>query len=301
MAEETQLSKPETIRSDSSLEDVTKMWLKLKLHDIEKVTKNDVLTICGGILPGVDIRVRMAIEELVENKQKTLLVILHTDGGYVEEVQNIVKIIRHHYESVHFLVPICAMSAGTVLVMSGDKIYMDYFSRLGPIDPQIQFQNGDMVPGLSYLRQYEKLIEKAKQRMLTTPELCLLNKLDLAQLNKIKLAADLSVSLIEDWLAKYKFKNWEKNGKPVPKDKKKERAKEIAESLNDHEKWYTHGNSLHKDVLEKGDLRLKIDDYSRDKELKKAVWTYFWAVLEYVYGERQRDLIYFVQSRDYIL
>ena len=150
-----------------------------------------------------------------------------------------------------------------------------------------------MVPALSYLRQYEKMIEKSRKGELTTADHILLNKLDLAQLHKLELAAALSKSLIRDWLTDYKFKDWEKDGKPVQVEHKQERAKEIAESLNNHEKWYTHGNSLHKDILER-DLRLRIDDYSEDEKLKKAVWEYFWALSEYARNTS------FVHSREFI-
>ena len=46
----------------------------------------------------------------------------------------------------NFWCPIFAMSAGTILVMSGDDIYMDYYAVLGPIDPQVRNQNGTYVP-----------------------------------------------------------------------------------------------------------------------------------------------------------
>ena len=294
MSEEMKPSR--IVRPVTSLDDVTRDWLKTKLQVIENITDKDVLTICGSIAPGVDIKVRMAIEGL-QNRRKTLLVLLHTGGGIIEEVRNIVQVIRHHYKYVHFLVPVYAMSAGTVLTMSGDKIYMDYFSRLGPIDPQIQINSGErLVPALSYLRQFENLIKKSRQEGLTAPELALLNKLDLAELHQLDLAAKLSVSLIEDWLTKYKFKDWSKDGKKVSLSRKKERAKEIAEKLNDHEKWYTHGNSIHKDILEK-DINLRIDDYSTEEGLKEAVWEYFWSMLEYVGKHRFPS---FVQSREFI-
>ena len=279
----------ETIRPNLSLEDVTKAWLQSKLDDIENRTRKDVLTIYGDIVPNVDIRVRMAIEELNDRKN-TLLVILHTNGGIVEEVLNIVQILRHHYDYVHFLVPVCAMSAGTVLALSGDVVYMDYFSRLGPIDPQLSTSNST-VPALSYLRQYERLIEKSKEGQLSSAEYVLLNKLDLAELHRIELAAELSASLIEDWLVKYKFKNWQKT-----KQEKRKRAKEIAQTLNDHRKWYTHGSSIHKDILEK-EIGLKIDDYSTDKDLKRSVWEYFWSLSDYI---NKMGLSSFIHSRSYI-
>lgn len=296
MAEEPTSSTARTVRPNSSLDDVTREWLQSRLKDIEEHTHKDVLTIYGGISPGLDISVRMAIEGL-RDKGKTLLVILHTQGGIVEEVRNIVEVLRHHYDNIHFLVPVCAMSAGTVLVMSGDEIYMDYFSRLGPIDPQIQTNQGErMVPALSYLRQYEKLIEKSRTEPLTVPELALLNKLDLAELHQLELAGNLSVSLIEDWLVRYKFRNWEVNHEPVDDETKRIKAKEIAEKLNDHEKWYTHGNSIHKDILEK-DFKMKIKDYSEGETLKKSVWEYFWAVVEYT---DRVDYTSFVHTREFI-
>ena len=279
-------SESESIRPNLSLQDVTKEWLNSKLSDIEECAEKDVLTIYGDIIPGLDIRVRMAIEGL-QGRRTTLLVILYTNGGVVEEVRNIVQILRNHYGDVHFLVPVCAMSAGTVLALSGDEIYMDYFSRLGPIDPQLPTGNG-MVPALSYLHQYERLIEKSRQGELSSAEMILLNKLDLAQLHQFELAAKLSVSLIGDWLTKYKFKNWKKS-----EAHKQERAREIAEQLNDHQRWYTHGSSIHKDILEK-DLRLKINDYGEDSLLKQLVWSYFWSLAEYAGAES------FVHSRTFI-
>ena len=279
----------ETIRPNFTLEDVSKHWLNSRLVSIEEHSEKDVVTIYGDIIPGIDIRVRVAIEELDERKA-ILLVILHTNGGVVEEVQNIVQILRHYYNQVHFLVPVCAMSAGTVLALSGDEIYMDYFSRLGPIDPQL-FTGNSTIPALSYLHQYEKLIEKSQQGQLSSAKYVLLNKLDLAELHRIELAAELSVSLIEDWLVQYKFKDWQKNNQ-----EKRERAQEIAQILNDHRKWYTHGSSIHKDILE-NDIGLKIDDYSVDKDLKKLIWAYFWSLSEYTSKVRAPS---FIHSRSYI-
>lgn len=274
----------ETIRPNLSLDDVTKMWLNTKLTGIEEHTEKDVLTIYGDIMPGVDIRVRMAIEGL-DKRKETLLVILHTYGGMVEEVRNIVQVLRHHYKNVHFLVPVCAMSAGTVLALSGDKIYMDYFSRLGPIDPQL-FLGNKWVPALSYLHQYKQLIEQSKNGQLSSAEYVLLNKLDLAELHRYELAAQLSVSLIKDWLVEFKFKNWNRT-----KKQKQQRATKIANMLNNPKKWYTHGSSIHKNILE-NDIGLKIDDYSEDADLKKSVWEYFWSLSDYTTKNQIPSLIH---------
>jgi len=271
----------------TSLDAVSRDWLSFRVEEIEQHTGKDVLAILGNIDPGMAVRVRLALEHLDERKGM-LLVILDTPGGLVEEVKRISETLRHWYETVHFLVPVSAMSAGTVLVMSGDAIYMDYFSCLGPIDPQIKKADGGILPALSYLRQYEALIQKSEGGALTMAELTLLNKLDLAELHQIELAAKLSKSLIKEWLSKYKFKDWDKS-----LEEKSRRAEEVADILSDHQRWHTHGFGIHKDVLE-NDLKLRINDYSEDRHLKSLVWQYFWPLQEYCIRHNFRS---FVHSR----
>ena len=60
----------------------------------------------------------------------------------MDVVQRVVDTLRRHYNLVDFIIPNYAYSAGTVLAMSGDAIHMDYYSRLGPIDPQIETERG---------------------------------------------------------------------------------------------------------------------------------------------------------------
>ena len=278
-----------------TLDQVSKEWLTQRLSDIEGKANKDVVVIMGVIMPNLDVIVRMALEHLKE-RRSALLVILDTPGGFVETAERISDTLRHFYKTVDFLIPDKAMSAGTVLALSGDAIWMDYFSRLGPIDPQEVGQDGRMIPGLSYLRQYESLIQASKEGALTEAELTLLTKLDLAKLHQIDLAASLSVSLIKQWLPRHKFKDWQKDGKPVDEKKKEERAKEIADALNNHQKWGTHGRGIHMDVLSR-DLRLKIDNFGDVPGLKDAVWDYFWAAREFV---RKGEYQFFAHSRSFI-
>lgn len=147
---------------------------------------------------GVEHSIKIAIEGR-ESRRANLFVVLDTTGGAVEIVERIVRVLRKHYDGVKFIIPNRAMSAGTVLAMSGDQIWMDYHSCLGPIDPQL-FVEGHWVPALSYLEQYERLIEKSRQGILSAAELVLLGKLDLAALHRYELARDLSVELLQRWL-----------------------------------------------------------------------------------------------------
>jgi len=133
---------------------------------LESKLNADGLTLIGPIQAGVEDKVRTALEAIVDRRKK-LAVVLHTGGGLVEVTERMVNIIRHFYNEVVFIVPDVALSAGTVFVMSGDEIMMDYYSCLGPIDPQVE-RDGKLVPALSYLIQYDRLIEKATAGTLTS-------------------------------------------------------------------------------------------------------------------------------------
>lgn len=265
---------------------ISREWLTARLTEIEEHTGKDVLTVFGDIGKGVSIKIKHALE-MVEKPRKTVLVILHTRGGLLSETKIIAETLRHFYSAVHFLVPVEAMSAGTVLAMSGDAIYMDYFSRLGPIDPQVK-REGAYVPALSYLRQYQKMVKKAAVNKLTNVDILMLRRLDLAELDDIELTKQMSESLITDWLSRYKFKDWKASDA-----KKRQRAAQIAKKLNDQKKWFIHSHGIGKSVLET-DLRLKIDDYSEDGVLKSRVWKYFWALIDYARASS------FVHNREFI-
>jgi hypothetical protein len=248
--------------------------------DIKKnLDSSDVLTIYGDLVGGVDNLIREIVEEKLQkfSNNKKLTVILKTLGGYIEIVQRIVETIRHHYDVVDFLVADYAYSAGTVFVMSGDAIHMDYFSRLGPIDPQVQNDSGRQVPALGYLIQWERLLKKAQNSNITLPEVQLMvEKFDQAELYQYEQARELSISLLEEWLVKYKFKNWkvtQSRGIEVTTKMKKERAHEIAMKLNDTDKWHTHGYGISMDVLGK-ELNLIIDDFEKNPKMCKCVKEY---------------------------
>ncbi|MDE2645234.1 MAG: serine dehydrogenasease [Bacteroidota bacterium] len=176
-----------------------------------------------------------------------------------------VSVLRKHYKYVYFVVPDFAMSAGTVLCMSADKMYMDYSSSLGPIDPQVPAPDtGEYVPALVYLDKVSELTNKGN---LAPADLVLLRGLDLGKLALYEQARDLSVDLLKKWPVKYKFKNWThhrtnkiKKGKSVTRKEKECRAEEIAKALGNHKMWRSHGRSL--DIKKLKNLRVEIEGYS---------------------------------------
>ena len=153
-----------------------------RLADIGEKLDTDMVTIISPIVPGLEHRLRQAIEPLPEHKH-AITIILDTLGGVVEVVERMVAVIRSRYQEVTVIVPDRAMSAGTIFALSADKIMMDHFSCLGPIDPQIE-REGQLVPALSYLNQYERLNEKSMTGELSTAKYALLVKLDLGELHQ---------------------------------------------------------------------------------------------------------------------
>ncbi|MCY3863624.1 MAG: serine dehydrogenasease [bacterium] len=271
--------------------DSAREWANARLADIEAMMDADGLTIISPMQDGVEHSIKIAIEGR-ESRRANLFVVLDTTGGAVEVVERIVRVLRKHYEGVKFIIPNRAMSAGTVLAMSGDEIWMDYHSCLGPIDPQL-FVEGHWVPALSYLEQYERLIEKSQQGGLSSAELVLLGKLDLAALHRYELARNLSVELLQRWLAAHKFKDWtvtEGGSTPVTQAMKEDRASEIASALSDHTRWRTHARGIDIEVLR--ELKLRIEDLDDDPNLKKAVWDYFWFMCSYMTSNGSHSFVH---------
>jgi hypothetical protein len=253
--------------------------------------KSDVVTIKSPIRFGLDDIVRHEIEDLHDDNKKRasrLTVLLETTGGYIEIVERIYNIFRKHYAHVDFIVPNYAYSAGTVLVLSGDAIYMDYYSILGPIDPQYETEDGKFVPGLGYLQKFKeltKIVNSATSPSEVRAELSyLLKKFDPATLFLLEQAKSHSESLLEEWLSKHKFHNWttrERSKKKVKISDRRKRAREIAEILGDPARWHSHGRGIGIKELTSEEIKLKVIDFGEDQELNKKIRNYYDLVLDY--------------------
>lgn len=179
--------------------------------------------------------------------------------------------------------------------MSGDAIHMDYYSVLGPIDPQIESPDGNLIPALGYLVRYENLLTKANAgNSISTAEMEILLSFDQGRLYSFEQARDLSVALLEEWLCKYKWKNWtvtETTRIPVTDEMKRDRAREIAKSLNDINIWRSHGLGINIHQL-RDILKLKIDDFGQNNKLNKIVRRYHQLLTDYMSKMRHRSVVH---------
>ena len=157
----------------------------------------------------------------------------------METVERLVAVMRTHYDQVSFVIPNFAYSAGTVLALSGNSIFMDYYSILGPIDPQVTSKDtSHPLPGLGVLAKFDEICEKingAESEEDCRAELAyLVKQFEPEQLFAIEQARQHGISLITEWLPKYKFKDWKKTegkGAVVTDVIRRQRAEEIAKTL----------------------------------------------------------------------
>ena len=253
---------------------------------IEEEFEADAICFNGPLLLGVDDILRNIVEKKSTQQpiRPNLVVLITTEGGYIEPVQRSVDLLRRHYSPIDFIIPNYAYSAGTIFALSGDAIHMDYYSRLGPIDPQTENANKRMVPALGYLEKYEELMAKAEAQTINIVEIQILLKFDQAELHKYEEERQLSITLLKDWLVRYKFKNWVKTadrGLDVTDDMRAARAEEIGNELNKTKKWHTHGYGISKDVLQ-NDLKLQIDDFGAIPSRSMAIRDYHELMADYM-------------------
>lgn len=285
-----------------------KSLLNDKLGKLETTFDADVVFYYGEIHPSLLRPFRDLIEDLKKNPkqqaaapQRSLVVILNTSGGSAEIAEKMVDVVRFHYQDVSFVIPDFAMSAGTIFCMSGNRIYMDYSSSLGPIDPQV-WNGSQWVPACGYLDKVAELLDKARNGSLSNAEFLILQGQDLAMLSRYEQARNLTETLLKKWLVEFKWKDWvthgtnpAKLGQAVTLQEKEARAEEIARQLGDNKYWHSHGRMIGIDTL-RTLLRLKIEDYSRDAVLQPLVRSYNDLITEYI---AKNGYKLFMHSRNY--
>ena len=166
-------------------------------------------------------------------------------------------------------------------------ICMDYYSVLGPIDPQYQDAEGkQLLPGVGYLTKYQELVKQINANELNAKaEIAYLVKnFDPAQLFRIEQTINHGISLVTGWLPKYKFKDWkvtETRKEKVTQEMKKERAQTIAQVLGDAKKWHSHGRGITMRELSGPEIKLEIDDFGKDEELNYVIRHYHGLCVDY--------------------
>ncbi len=201
-----------------------------------------------------------------ETKDLDFLIVSH--GGDALVSWRIVSLLREQFTKVAALVPYCAYSAATLLVLGADEIFMHPFSNLGPVDPQltrkrrlpgkdgkegdvetIRFCADDIRHYLEFVRQDVGLTD---QEQLQKAFEQLSNEIGTIPIGVAKRASNFTLMMGERILALHM------------KDESK--TKIIVESLN--KSFYHHGYPLHRTEVSMIGLPVK----NPSVELQNLMW-----------------------------
>lgn len=208
-------------------------------------------------------------------KGDKLDLILETPGGSGEVAEDIVRILRDRFSEINVIVPGWAKSAGTIMAMAADEILMGPGSALGPIDAQLT-RRGNTFSADALISEFEEIKKEVTETgVLNKTYIPILQGISLGELSEAENQLAFAKTLVAEWLARYKFKNWmthSSTGNPVTSEERKQRAEEIAADLANHSKWRTHGRSIRIDDLR--EMHLQITDYSGNQPLADAIHRY---------------------------
>jgi hypothetical protein len=85
---------------------------------------------------------------------KKISLILHTNGGQTSAAWRIVNLIRTFCDELEVIIPLKAMSAGTLISLGADRVVMTKQAALGPIDPSL---NHPLAPGVPLGPQLQRV------------------------------------------------------------------------------------------------------------------------------------------------
>jgi len=200
---------------------------------------------------------------LRESPQKKIDFYIETPGGSGEAAEEIAKFLRKKFEEVNFVIAGEAKSAGTILVLSGDNIYMTDTGSLGPIDAQVRIGRS-VVSAHDYKEWVDKKREEAAIKGSLNPfDAVMVAQISPGELFGVINSLEFAKDLVKCWLEEYKFKNWKetRTSKTVVSNQlRKERADKVAEMFCNHTNWRTHGRSLKIEDLQDDLIIERIDD-----------------------------------------
>lgn len=209
---------------------------------------------------------------LRESDKERIDFYLETPGGSGETAEEIARFLHKKFKEVNFVIVGEAKSAGTILALSGDNIYMTETGSLGPIDAQVHIGRS-IVSAYDYKAWIEeKRTEAAKTGKLNPFDAIMIAQISPGEINGVINSLEYAQELVAGWLEKYKFKNWtvtEKRKVPVTPEMKKNRAKEVSKKLCDHMYWRSHGRSL---KIEDLNEVLKIEKVDNNPKLSKILY-----------------------------
>lgn len=179
------------------------------------------------------------LELLGGTTTKKIDLLLETNGGMTDAAEKVVSILQSHTDDLRVIVPKRAKSNGTLIALAARQIVMGVGSELGPIDPHLPLQPGQLIPA-QFLTQSPGPVD---------PVL-----LQIAQ-HAIKQTEKLARTLL-------------KNGMLAAKTDTE--VDNVVKSLSTRDVYHSHGSVI--DACEARRLGLNVIELPRDDELWQWLW-----------------------------
>lgn len=203
---------------------------------------------------------------------KPLTLILHTPGGVTNAAETIVSYLREMFEQIEVIVPTIAMSAGTMIALSADLVLMGKQSQLGPIDPQIPFNNGSSISARAVVEQFLQgrleILGNPAQDIPGNPQAVnvwgpILASLGPSLLTQAKQSLQYSEQMVTNWLRKYMLKDSPKL------------AEDTAAYFADATKHNDHGRRIDRAEARANNIAIEDFDGPGKQDLQEAILTLY--------------------------
>lgn len=200
-------------------------------------TGRPLICYVSGIATRIDRDDTVFLVDLLHNIQSgsDLDLMLHTPGGDIDAAEKLISIVRTRVGigRLRVIVPDYAKSAGTLMALGADEILMSDTSELGPIDPQIDLNDGhgNLITHSvqSYLDAYEAHSAVLQKDPTNIAARVMLGKLDPATLKVFEAVRDRARTFAENQL---------KRGMCTGT------YTAVAAQLIDTKKWLSHGQMI---------------------------------------------------------
>jgi hypothetical protein len=246
------------------------------LKEMADFTGRPVIVYASGWLEGrpigdpshvsVNTRDLMGFMEAVHGLPKGPLdLMLHSPGGDANAAEAIMDYLRAEgFGPIRAIVPICAMSAATMMALCCDEVVMGRHSQIGPIDPQFTLATPDgprSAPAQAILDQFELAkTECAANQSNLAAWMPILRSYMPGLISQCLSAQKAAEGMVSSAMTKYMF-----SGDPDASAK----AISAAEWFNDHKTHLSHGKPLqYDDVVAKG---VKVSRLEDDQEFQDKV------------------------------
>lgn len=191
-----------------------------------------------------------------------LSLLLHTPGGMTNAAETVVQYLHSKFSDIEVIVPAFAMSAGTMISLSANRILMGRQSQLGPIDPQLSM-GGRSVSARAVVDQFEKAkSEIIENQMLAHAWAPILQSLGPSLLVEAQNALDYGERMVANWLESRMF---------AGQHNARINAAKTAKHFNDATNHKSHGRRINRDEARQNGV--VVEDLEDDQELQDAVLT----------------------------